>query len=127
MFSLSTRCNSWWACSKNNLFSLPHAILVFLDQLLLVFFVLHPVLARYNEVGRNPTLWARPGEEAESAVKSLHSFCRAHNSFRCKTQSFIESFIDPNFIFKLKTTTGKVPHWFDVNYVTVFNVKHVET
>lgn len=40
--------------------SVPHAILVFLNEVLLFLLVLHPVLARDNKVGRDSTLWAGP-------------------------------------------------------------------
>lgn len=42
---------------------LPHAVLVFLDEFLLVVLVFHPVLAWDDKVGCDSTLWARPANK----------------------------------------------------------------
>ena len=43
----------------------PHAVLVFLDEFLLVVLIFNPVLARDDKVGCDSTLWARPASKQE--------------------------------------------------------------
>lgn len=43
---------------------LPHAILVFLNEFLLVFFIFHPIFTRDDKVGCDSTLWTRPAKKS---------------------------------------------------------------
>ncbi len=48
------------------MFCVPHAILVFLDEFLLVILIFHPVLAWDDKVWCDSTLWARPAKEEKN-------------------------------------------------------------
>ena len=48
----------------------PHAVLVFLDEFLLVVLIFHPVLAWDDKVGCNSTLWARPTKKNRGGAMS---------------------------------------------------------
>lgn len=44
----------------------PHAVLVFLDEFLLVVLIFHPVLAWDDKIGCYSTLWARPAKKRKN-------------------------------------------------------------
>lgn len=56
--------------SVQEMVCVPHAVLVFLDEFLLVVLIFHPVLAWDDKVGCDSTLWARPARKKTSGGKS---------------------------------------------------------
>ena len=56
-------------------YAIPHAILVLLNEFLLVLLVLHPVFARNDEIGRDPAFWARPGKTPEVPDEMVTNAC----------------------------------------------------
>lgn len=48
---------------------IPHCLLVFLNEFLLLFLLLHPVLTWNDKVRCDPTFWAGPGKRTDCTAK----------------------------------------------------------
>lgn len=69
---------------------IPHCLLVFLNEFLLLFLLLHPVLTWNDKVRCDPTLWAGPGEWTDLAARLHITGC----SHLCNKSWHISTFKD---------------------------------